>query len=325
MNYKVLLITQFGKPWNNGWYYKAGLEQNGHDVTIFDPLTEEDPADKVLKVTGEFGPDYIVHTKGELPPDVFQYLRKYAKVIQWYPDPLVPDWLIPYVRAADYFFTMSEGLVEEFRKFNPNVYWLSQGFEPGFFEINSITPEDKNLYSSDVAFVGNLGSEERYLDRRNCLQEIVKMDLQFKWWGPRLPRKISSIPLLLGKIGRTYGGKFVWGEDYAKVAQLSKIFIAFDSSPDQRKSMSARMYTAVGCGAFYMCQYIDGIEDVLIPGKEIVTFRTGDEMRELIHYYLNHEEERRAIANAGMRRVWKDHTYDKRIKEMFSMIEDVHK
>ena len=121
--------------------------------------------------------------------------------------------------------------------------------------------------------------------------------------------------------GRSYGGKFIWGEEYAKVAQLSKVFLAFDSLPHIRKSMSARMYTAVGCGAFYLCQHVEGIEEVLVPSREIVTFRSEQEMIDMIRYYLKNDKERKRIAETGRDRILKDHTYEIRTREMLRIIE----
>ncbi len=90
----------------------------------------------------------------------------------------------------------------------------------------------------------------------------------------------------MGQLGRSYGGKFVWGEEHAKISRLSKIYLGFDAMPHIRKSMSERLYIAVGCGAFYMCQHVDGIGDLLEPGKEIMTFQSEQEMIDLIKYYL---------------------------------------
>ena len=101
---------------------------------------------------------------------------------------------------------------------------------------------------------------------------------------------------------------------------LSKIFLAFDSMPHIKKSMSARMYTAVGCGAFYMCQHVAGIEDVLLPGREIVTFHSDDEMIDMIRYYLKRDEERRRISEAGRSRVLTDHTYEVRTGQMMDVV-----
>jgi spore maturation protein CgeB len=323
----VLIASDFQNPWNPAYYIKKGLEANNITVFTFDPSVAEDPYGDLMKAVTSSEPQILLYIKDYgLKPEWLQEIKKKGIIlVQWYIDPVVPDWLIPFVRVSDIFFTMSEGLIEEFKKYNRNVFWLTQAFEPSFFEIKEITGEDVRLYSSDVTFVGNLGSKEQYLARRNSLAQVVDSGYALKWWGPKIPRKFSTLPLLFGRLGRAYGGRFVWGEGYAKVARLSKIFLAFDSMPHVRKSMSARMYTAVGCGAFYLCRHVDGIEEVLEPGKEIVTFHSDSEMLDRIKYYLGHDELRMKIAMAGQERVLKDHTYEVRIRQMLGIIENVLK
>jgi len=316
------LITDFSKPWNNGWYYKKWFERNNCEVLSINPQDVKGKYGVVFEAIEEFKPDFILHTKDELPVEIFEEARQKVPLIQWYPDPVIPDWLIPYVKSCDIFFTMADGLVEEFRKMNPKSFWLTQAFEPEFFKIGNITEKDRKLFSSDVTFVGNLGSKKQYLLRRKYLKRVIKEGISLKWWGPKIPLKLSTIALLTGGIGRSYGGRFVWGEEYAKVAKLSKIFLAFDSMPHIRKSMSARMYTAVGCGAFYMCQYVEGIEEILEPDKEIVTFISEEEMIDKIRYYIHNDGLRNEISQRGRERVLKDHTYKVRIKEMLNYIEE---
>jgi spore maturation protein CgeB len=322
MRYKILLISELEKPYNNGWFYKSGFEKNGHNVIPVDPASIEKPFDKITGIIKEQRPDFILHSKDELPAGVFDEFRRFTKVIQWYPDPVIPEWLPAYVKASDVFLTMSEGLVGEFQKYNSNVFWLTQAFEPSLFEIKEITKEDEKIFSAEVTFVGNLGSKSQYLMRRETLERVIQEGFKLKWWGPRLPRKFSTIPLIIGKLGNSYGGKFVWGEEYAKAARLSKVFLAFDSQPHIRKSMSARMYTAVGCGAFYMCQHIDGIEDILEPDKEIITFKSEQEMIDMIRYYIKNNELTIKIAEAGRKRVLKKHTYEVRMRQMIELIRD---
>jgi len=322
MRNKVLLVTEFANPWNNGWFYKKGFEHNGCEVITFDPMAVSDPEQRLREIIEKENPDFLLHTKDELPAESFDALRKHINVVMWYPDPVIPEWLPPYVTSADIFLTMSEGLIPEFKKYNPNVFWLTQAFEPSAFEISGITESDKQRYAADVAFVGNLGSKTQYLERRGALESVMKAGFRLTWWGPRIPRKFSTLPLIFGRLGRAYGGKFVWGEEYAKICLLSKMFLAFDSMPHIRKSMSARMYTAVGCGAFYMCRHVEGIEEVLEPGKEIVTFRSGKEMLDLIRYYVDNDELRKNISNAGRERILKDHTYASRMKQLTGIVKE---
>ncbi|GAQ94589.1 spore maturation protein CgeB [Thermodesulfovibrio aggregans] len=318
-NFKIILATSFEKPWNNGWYYKSGFEKNGYEVIPYTQYQKGSFLEKVQSIK----PDFILITKDEIDIEVLSECKKYTKLIQWYPDPVIPEWLIPYVKTVDLFFTMSEGLVEKFKKYNSNTFWLTQAFEPDFFKIKEITDNDIKKYSSDITFIGNLGSKPQYLPRRKALMKVLNERFNLKWWGPPLPKKIKTIPLIFGKLGRAYGGEFVYNETFAKVCKLSKIFLAFDSMPHIRKSMSARMYTAVGCGAFYMCQYVQGIEEVLIPDKEIVTFNDYDEMIDKIRFYLPKEDLRKKISKAGQERVLREHTYEVRIKQMIEIIKNV--
>lgn len=322
---KVLIAADFSNPWNPGFYIQKGLQQNDVDVKIFDPRTAKDPHAELTAEMKSFSPSVLLHIKDRNLQVVWlkEAKKRGITTVQWYPDIAMPEWLLPYVNTTDIFFTMAEGLVEEFRKYNPRVFWLTQAFEPSFFQINEITPEDINNFSADVTFVGTLGSKEYYLKRRGYLSRVTNEGLKFRWWGPRLPRKFSTIPLIFGKLGRAYGGRFIWGEEYAKAVKLSKIFLAFDAAPQIRKSMSARMYTAVGCGAFYMCQHVDGIEDLFVPDKEIVTFRNEDEMIDKIKFYLKNDSLRKQIADAGKSRALKEHTYKVRTWQMLRIIEDV--
>jgi spore maturation protein CgeB len=322
---KVLIASDFRNPWNPGYYLKSGLEKNNIKVSIFDALTATDAYRNFLEAVSASEPDILLYIKdyGLRPEWLHEVKKKGIKLVQWYIDPVMRDWLPPFVEIADIFFTMSDGLVDEFRKINPVVFWLTQAFEPSFFQINHVTEDDVKTFSAEVAFVGNLGSRPHYLVRRDYLQRVIKEGYQFKWWGPCLPKKLSTIPLIFGKLGRSYGGKFVWGEEYAKVARFSKVFLAFDAMPHIRKSMSSRMYTAVGCGAFYMCRYVDGIEEVLEPDREIVTFHDEDEMIEKIKYYCGRDDERNKIAEAGQKRVLNEHTYEIRTKQMLDIIQKV--
>lgn len=321
--YKVLFIAELGHEWDNGWWKKSGFEINGHEIIQFDPAGVRDPVNAVFQIARDSRPDFILHFKDEFPPSVFQDLRGFAKVIQWYPDPVIPDWLPRYVKAADVFLTMSEGLANEFRKYNPNSFWLTEAIAPSFYEIKGITENDITVYSADVTFVGNLGSKPQYLPRRKYLQAVIDSGFRLKWWGDRLPRKFSTIPLLIGGLGRSYGGNYVWGEEHAKIAKLSKIYLGFDAQPHIRKSMSERLYIAVGCGAFYMCRHVEGIEEVLEPGRDIVTFKSEDEMIEKIRYYLLNDDLRMKIAQSGQQRVLREHTYEIRTRQLIDIIQGI--
>lgn len=321
---KILLLTRFRHPWNNGHYYAQGLRELGLIVKGFDPETAADPEKDFLQLLDTFSPDILLFTKGT---GIYERWLDSARsrsipLVQWHPDPILDDTVLRLARKVDFFFTMAEGLVDKFRKAGiSKVTWLSQGFAPSFFDPGEISPQNRALFSSTLTFVGNLSDQPEYVGRRKSLTRALREGFDLKWWGPQPAHKLTNLAFLLSPLGRSYGGRFVYGAEYAQVVSLSRIFLAFDRAPHLRNSMSQRLYMAVGCGAFYLCQYVEGIEKVLEPGREIETFSGEDEMVDKIRFYVPREEERMRIAEQGRKRVLTQYTYRHRFYEMFSLLQ----
>ena len=82
----------------------------------------------------------------------------------------------------------------------------------------------------------------------------------------------------------------------------------------------ARPFELAGCRAFTISGYSEGIGDYYEPDREMVFYRDIDDLVQKIRYYLSHNEEREKIAQAGYERTMRDHTYQKRFKELFAKI-----
>ncbi|PIR26825.1 MAG: hypothetical protein COV41_00565, partial [Candidatus Brennerbacteria bacterium CG11_big_fil_rev_8_21_14_0_20_43_10] len=64
----------------------------------------------------------------------------------------------------------------------------------------------------------------------------------------------------------------------------------------------------------------DNLRDYYVDGKEIVIFKDTADMIEKIKYYLAHDKEREAIAQAGYERTIREHTYEQRFREIFKIM-----
>ena len=62
------------------------------------------------------------------------------------------------------------------------------------------------------------------------------------------------------------------------------------------------------------------LHEMFDPGKEVVAYRTPEECVELIRYYVDHEDERQAIARAGQERTLKEHTCYERTRELLDIV-----
>lgn len=81
-----------------------------------------------------------------------------------------------------------------------------------------------------------------------------------------------------------------------------------------------RCFEIIGCGGLLLSNYQSGFADVFEDGHEYVCYESKDDLLKKIDYLLSHEDERKEIARNGYNRLVKDHTYDKRINEMLSLL-----
>jgi spore maturation protein CgeB len=321
---RILLSAAMNRPWSPGHALLPALEHTGHEIRVVDPEGSEHPADELRSAVDAFHPRlHVVYGGRRYPLDLVEELRDRGIFqILWFPEvtPNPRPETVELGRAYDLFFTMAQGLVDRFAAAGiPNVAWLPEAMEPSLFEYDTATDVDRQLYTCDITLVGKLESDNpAYMERWKLVKRIVDEDFNIKWWGPRLRRKIGTfvLGLLLSKVSRAYGGRFVWNETYAKAIHLSKVFIARDAYPSIRLSMSSRAFTALGLGAFYLTYPTRGIEELFEPDRELVLFNSPDEMVEKIRYYLGRDRERTAIANAAREKVLACHTYAHRFDEM---------
>ena len=77
-----------------------------------------------------------------------------------------------------------------------------------------------------------------------------------------------------------------------------------------------RIMDIMGAGGFVLTNYCEETAELFEEDKEIVMFRTPEELIQKVDYYLEHEEEREQIARAGHERAMNDYTYEKKIKKL---------
>jgi spore maturation protein CgeB len=89
----------------------------------------------------------------------------------------------------------------------------------------------------------------------------------------------------------------------------------------KRRQIKARTFEIPACGGFLLTGDADNLRDYYEDGKEIVIFQNQNDLTEKCKYYLEHQVERKAIAQAGYQRTIKEHTYELRFREIFNKME----
>ena len=85
---------------------------------------------------------------------------------------------------------------------------------------------------------------------------------------------------------------------------------------------SYRLFELPGNGVMQLSDGGEYLSAFFEVGEEIVRYSTGDELVDLIRYYLAHDEERRRIALNGYRRVMKEHRIGDRLLQAARFIEE---
>ena len=135
----------------------------------------------------------------------------------------------------------------------------------------------------DLGFCGNDRPEIHYLDKFN-----IKKDL------------------------------FVLGDDMVKAINSYKIHF----NKNIRDDINYRTFETCGCKTFLLTNYSPNLEKLFDIGKELITYNNLSEVDDLVKYYLENEDERNKIAEAGYLRVKSEHTYYHRAKKLIEIINE---
>lgn len=82
-----------------------------------------------------------------------------------------------------------------------------------------------------------------------------------------------------------------------------------------------RVMDIMGAGGFVLTNYCEETADIFEEDKEIVMFKSPEELFDKVEYYLRHEEERERIARAGYHKVTTCYTYEKKLQKLLEWVE----
>jgi hypothetical protein len=221
-----------------------------------------------------------------------------SKVLYW-----VWDWMdgFPHghkdmVMASDLY--IANDVMHNQYKFIPHAYYFPFDVADG----NIFTQEEEKVY--DVTFFGSFLHQGL---RKDWIPEIAK--------SCRL-KIFSSNYQEWTKLGLD-ADPAVWGDDFATKVAQSKICLQFSVDDNTWGYWSNRVGKILTQGGFLLAHYAPGMELFLRDGVEY--FKTIDECKQKINYYLEHEDERVKIADKGYD-ISARFTVEARIKDLLILI-----
>jgi spore maturation protein CgeB len=179
------------------------------------------------------------------------------------------------------------------------------GFEPGV--LSHLKNGERRI---PISFVGSF--HPVHSTRVEWLEYISSV-LEVKVWSPHTNYLPAASPIL-----RSYVGP-AWGTEMYQVLRDSRLTLNHHGNIPPYAN-SQRLFEATGVGTLLVTDWKVNLHEMFEPGKEVIAYRTFEECLEMIRYYLEHEEEREAIARAGQQRTLRDHTYYKRMQELVDIV-----
>jgi spore maturation protein CgeB len=252
----------------------------------------------------EQGPlDVVIVCHDFLWPDEVEELKRRtgASVAMWFPDHLANFGKGFFMNAPydglffkdPYIIHVLKGLVAS------PVYYLPECFNPE----RHCLPEREvpgEEYHCDITTAGNSHSW-----RVAVYKHLADYDV--KLWGNPPPLWMPT-----GPVEAMHQGRLVFNQDKARAFLGAKIVVN-NLHFGEIWGLNVRAFEAAGIGAFQMIDWRSGLDQLFEDGKEIVSFRNMDDLRDKVDYWLNHPQERLAIADAGKRRAHAEHTYHLRL------------
>jgi hypothetical protein len=290
---KILYIGSFKKIWDEEGVAR-GLEANGCSVIRIEEqgFRYQDYAE----IKEREKPDYVLFAKLKIPN---QYREAIARSGFCY----IPDlyWGLSrqYRILGDHMFkarailSPDGGNDDKWEDAGIRHRLLRQGIADEYYYQS---PQEK---TKDIVFIGTINSQYPY--------------------RTKLIRFLRS----------TYGDRFHWygktntdekrGHDLNELIGQTKIVIG--ESVYSPHYWSNRIYETTGRGGFIIHPTIPGLDGEFEPYKEFMPYRHNDfdGLKDIIEYYLKHDEERDRIARAGFDRC-KNYTLQKRCNQLLRYI-----
>ena len=85
-----------------------------------------------------------------------------------------------------------------------------------------------------------------------------------------------------------------------------------------KSGIPLRAFDIMGSGGFLLSNYQADYLEHFVPGEDFVYYESRENLLDKIGYYLEHEDERRAIAASGHDKVAAAHTFRHRVREMLA-------
>lgn len=325
MSIKVLYLPiNFGSNIQTGPV--AAFRQLGHEVQVFDYFehyhnagsNQRNVRTMLIEVAKRFKPDLVYcqiqHTV-IIDAATLQAIRTYCpgvKIVQYSID--VRDHIqAPYFsvsKICDMNLICSTGQIEMYRSNGvPNVHYLNVGYDSDLY-VPEVEP--KESYEFDVTFVANVNNIENYPDAKNRSDSVYALRKEFGskfglygWGWPKAAGSLGSIDI-----------HKVFALAYSR--SFCNISISHFNNIDHY--FSDRLLHCMASSRPCVSLSFPGINSYFVDKQDLLIAHNPDDIVNKVKWLLDNKDKANLIGINGSNKVFAEHTYYSRIKEMLEMV-----
>jgi spore maturation protein CgeB len=304
--------------------FRSALESMGHELTTFDFMAREMDVgveamrSELIELAGRVQPDlafFFLFTY-ELDPATIEAVgqRGGCPTVNWFADDHFRfETYTRHVAAAfDLSVTTDPESVAKYSELDGTRVLLSQ------WACNPhVYGKAGDGLRHEITFVG-----QTHGDRKAIIGRLSRAGHPVECWGFGWPRgpiahegmievfSTSRINLNLNNSPEFHGRK----------VRLRKR-LHLPARTERPKQIKGRNFEVPGCGGFLLTERVPHLERYFVLGEEIGVYEDLDDLLVQLPHWLEDEGRRAKVAEAGYRRVLREHTYDRRFTEIFDALD----
>lgn len=210
----------------------------------------------------------------------------------------------------DVYFIWGKFLIDQLKIMGAKrVEYLPFGYDSELHYPVKVNKEEKNIYGSDLAFIGSWDKEREW-----WLSHLLDYNLII--WGNGWHKANRKLQTKCKK-------KPVIGEEFSKVCISSKIILNLIRKQNI-PAHNMRTFETPACKGFVLSRRTEEVTSFFKENEEITCFSSPQELKKKINFYSKKEELRQKIAQRAFEKV-KNYTYLERAKKILNIYEEYKK
>jgi spore maturation protein CgeB len=173
------------------------------------------------------------------------------------------------------------------------VYMLRSHYLPWLHRRLQLNAEERRTWDADICFLGHCSLDDRLTQLSTLMHSVPgKYNIRGSNWA-----KFAN-----GYPWKGLDTQKIQGEDYVKALNASRIGLCFLSQRQSEDTYTRRCFEIPACGTMMLSQRTADLVTLYEEDSEAVFFGCAEELVDKAGFYLQNEDARQRVAEAGWRR-----------------------